>query len=107
MDKSEDDHDTPLVMSVIVPSLNKPVAENCCDDCADVIVGLLGLISIEVRGELVIVTVVEPLTPSWLAEIVAEPVATAVAIPLSFMKTTPAFDVVHTGAFSTPLLPST
>jgi hypothetical protein len=30
-DKSEDDHDTPFVMSVTVPSLNKPVAENCCD----------------------------------------------------------------------------
>ena len=106
-DKSEDDHDTPLVMSVTVPSLNKPVAENCCDDCAVEIVGLLGLISMEVRGELVMVTLVEPLTPSSLAEIVAEPGATAVAIPVSFMKTTPALDVVQTGAFNTPRVPST
>jgi len=106
-DTSDDDHETPLVMSVTVPSLNSPVAANCCDACAMVIEGLLGLTSIDVRGEVVIVTVVEPLTPSSLAEIVAEPGATAVAIPLSLIKTTPALEVVQTGAFSTPLVPST
>jgi hypothetical protein len=72
-----------------------------------VIDGLLGLISIEVRGELVIVTEVEPLTPSSLAEIVADPGATAVAVPLSLMKRTPALEEVHTGDFSTLLVPST
>jgi hypothetical protein len=107
MDTSDDDHDTPLVMSVTVPSLKSPVAENRCDPCAMVIDGLLGLMSIEVRGELVIVTVVEPLTPSALAEIVAEPGATAVAIPLLLVKRIAALEVVHTGDFSTALLPST
>jgi hypothetical protein len=106
-DRSEDDHETPLVMSVTVPSLNSPVAAKCCDPVATVIDGLLGLISIEVRGELVIVTAVEPLTPFSLAEIVAEPGAIAVATPLSLMKRTATLEVVHTADFRTPLLPST
>jgi hypothetical protein len=67
---------------------------------------LLGLISIEVRGELVMVTVVEPLTPSPVAEIVADPDVTAVADLLSLMKRTSALEVVHTTDVSTLLVPS-
>jgi hypothetical protein len=54
----------------------------------------------------VAVIVVLPKLPVRLAEIVAEPVATAVAIPFALMKTTAALELVQTGPFSTPVLPS-
>lgn len=107
IDRSDDDQETPFVMSVTVPSLKRPVAENCWDPWLTVIEGLAGLISIETRGELVIVTVVDPVIPLSLAEIVAEPGAMVVATPLSLINSTLTFEVVQTGDFSTPVLPST
>lgn len=106
-DRSDDDQETPFVMSVTVPSLKRPVAENCWDPWVTVIEGLAGLISIETSGELVIVTVVDPVTPLSLAEIVAEPGAIVVATPLSLIKRTFTFELVQAGDFSTPVLPST
>jgi hypothetical protein len=106
IDPSEEVHVTPLLMSLDVPSLKTPVAENCCDPCDAEMLRLVGDTTMDVNGEFRIVTVVDPLTPRWVAEIVAEPVATAVATPFALMKTTAALELVQAGPFSTPVLPS-
>lgn len=104
---SDEDHVTPLLISIDVPSLKSPVAANCCDPCDVETLGLVGDIRIDVKGEFRILTVVDPLTPRSLAETVAEPLDTAVATPFALMKTTAALELVHAGFFSTPVLPST
>ena len=101
----DDVHVTPELMSRAVPSLKTPVAENCCEPWLTVTDGFWGLISRDVNGEVVTLTVVDPEMPSELAEIVAEPVAMAVAKPELLMKTMAAFDVVHVGAERTFVLP--
>jgi hypothetical protein len=106
MEVSDDVHATPFVMSFNVPSLKIPEAENCCDPCV-VILGFVGETWIEVSGEVRMVTVVEPLTPRSLAEMVADPGATVVAIPFALIKTKAALELVQTGDLSTPVLPST
>jgi hypothetical protein len=53
----------------------------------------------------VTLTVVEAETPSALAEIVAEPVAIAVAIPELLMNTMATFDVVQVGDDKTFVVP--
>jgi hypothetical protein len=96
---------TPELMSRTEPSLKKPVAENCCDPWLTVTETFWGLTWIEFKGDVVTLTVVEPEIPSELAEIVAEPVATAVATPELLMKTIVAFDVVQAGTPRTFVLP--
>ena len=98
-------HVTPELMSRTVPSLNVPVAENCCDPWLTEADTFEGASSIDVRGEVVTLTVVDPDTPSELAEIVAEPSATAVATPALLINTIVALEVVQTGADSTLALP--
>ncbi len=59
----------------------------------------------EFRGDVVTLTVVEPETPSELADIVAEPTATALAIPEALTYTIAAFEVVQVGDDSTFVVP--
>lgn len=101
----EEVHVTPELMSRTVPSLKVPVAENCCDPWRADTDTFDGVSWIEVRGEVVTVTVVDPDTPSELAEIVAEPGATVVAIPALLINTIVAFEVVQTGSERTFALP--
>ena len=74
-------HVTPELISRTDPSLKVPVAANCCELWDAETDTFVGVTSIEVSGEVVTLTVVDPETPSELAEIVAEPAATAVAMP--------------------------
>jgi hypothetical protein len=74
-------HVTESVMSVVSPFCKIPVAVNCAvsPDEIDVVVEV---ISIETRLDDATVTVVEPLTPSKVALIVAEPAAMPVTRPV-------------------------
>ena len=101
----EEVHVTPELMSRTVPSLKVPVAENCCEAWRTDTDVFEGATSIDVRGDVVTLTVVDPDTPSEVAEIVAEPAAIAVATPALLINTMVAFEVVQTGPERTFALP--
>ena len=71
---------TVLVMPAVDPSLNVPVAVNCCD-APGAIDALGGVIAIETRVALVIVSDAVPTCPAKTAEIVTLPGCTPVASP--------------------------
>ena len=96
---------TPELISRTVPSLNTPVAVNCSEPWLTDTDTFVGVTSIDVSGDVVMVTEVDPATPSALAEIVAEPSATAVATPALLINTMVAFEVVQTGSDRTFALP--
>ena len=59
-------------MSCVVLSLKVPVAVNCCGPPSDTD-GFAGVMAIETKVPLLMVSVVVPLTPDADAEIVTEP----------------------------------
>ena len=68
----EDVQTTVLVMPDVDPSLNVPVAVNCCDPPA-LIEALAGLMVIDTKVALVTVSEAVPTWPAKTAEIVAVP----------------------------------
>ena len=71
---------TMAVMSLLVPSVNQPVAVNACE-VPKAIEGLAGAVAIETKAAAVTVSVVVPLIVPDVAVIAAAPVATLVARP--------------------------
>ncbi len=101
----EDVHVTPAEISFAVPSAKRPVAAYCRELWLTLTDVFAGEISIEFKGDVVTLTTVEAVTPSDVADIVAEPEAIAVASPLLLTNTIAAFDVVQSGTPKTFLLP--
>ena len=73
-------HSTTGVMFWVVPSLNAPVAVNCCV-APEGNVGIAGVTAIETNEAEVTVTVVEPLTEPNVAVMLVLPAATLPATP--------------------------
>lgn len=73
-------HCTVTVMFCVLPSLNVPVAVNCCIEPTGS-VGIAGVTVIETRAAAVTVTVVEPVMAPEAAVILALPTATLLAAP--------------------------
>jgi hypothetical protein len=71
---------TELVKSVVVPSCRIPIAVNCWVEPEE-IDGLVGVIEMDARFAVTTLTVVEPLIPSKVALMVADPEATPVTSP--------------------------
>jgi hypothetical protein len=78
---------TESVMSVVSPFWRIPVAVNCAVSPEEIDV-VVEVISIDARLEEVTVTVVEPVTPSKVALIVADPVAMPVTSPVELTVAT-------------------
>lgn len=82
------------VTSCVVPSLNVPVAVNCCDP-PTASVGAKGVIAIETNVPVPTVSVVVPLTPPLDAVIVTVPLFLPSALPKRRTETTLGFDDFH------------
>jgi len=73
---------TELVKFTVVPSWRVPIAVNCCV-APEEIDPLVGVMEMDVRFAVTTLTVVEPLIPSRVALIVADPDATPVTNPVA------------------------
>jgi hypothetical protein len=82
------------VMSCVLPSLNVPVAVNCCFAPA-VAVGARGVMATDTKVPLPIVSAVVPVTPDEEAEIVTVPVLLPLAIPFERIEARFGFDDFH------------
>ena len=83
---------TELVRSTVVPFCSVPIAVNCWV-LLEEIDGLVGVIEIDVKFATSTFTVVEPLTASTVALMVAEPEATPVTSPVELTVAMVASDV--------------
>lgn len=82
-----DDHITELVRFCVLPSVNVPVAVNCCVAFL-AIVGLAGVTAIDFNVAAATVRVMEPTTLPEVAVMSVLPADFAVAIPLLLMMAT-------------------
>lgn len=73
---------TELVKFTVVPSWRVPIAVNCCV-APEEIDALVGVMEMDVRFAVTTFTVVEPLIPSRVALMVADPDATPVTSPVA------------------------
>jgi hypothetical protein len=78
----------------VVPSLNVPVAANCCA-APLVIVGFIGVTVMDWRVAAVTVSVVEPAMEDDVAVIVEVPTVVPVARPAAVMVAAAVFDELH------------
>ena len=94
-----------MLTSCVDPSLNVPMAANCCVEPA-VTNGLAGVISIDTSVPVPTVTVVVPVTPDAVADTVSVPAFLACKIPLRRMFARLFFEERHETLASGAVLPS-
>jgi hypothetical protein len=100
---SEEDQVTWCVMSRVLPSLNVPLAVNCCL-VPWAMLPFAGWIAIEVRLAAFTVSSDEPVTPPNAAVMVDVPMLTELSKPLAVILATLVADEVH---FATPVMSCT
>jgi hypothetical protein len=99
-------HCTEPVMFWVVPSLNAPVAVNCCVIPSGR-VGIAGVTAIETSVAVVTVTVVEPPTEPAVAVTLVLPTATLLATPCALTVAVLEFALLHVAvAVRSRVLPS-
>lgn len=94
---------TRVVRSLVELSAKVPVAVNCSVPWVRKTLGLLGVMAIEVNWVVVTIKLAVSEPESWLAEMVALPAATGVAIPELLMVTTVEGEAVHLAVEDTSL----
>jgi hypothetical protein len=89
-----DFHEIPLRLEATLPSLNVPLAVNLMDVWMEIL-GFAGVIVIETKCAVDIVSGVEPLTDPKVALMVVLPAATLETRPCALMVALAALDEVH------------